>query len=444
MASGKARLYVTGCAGIEWRVCKLKRGSGLADGSGAITILAPKNPSNDGTIADMPAETSRPATRARRVAAKRSDARTARFDDRIAADGFYRDLVWSLRNGVIAVMRDGTVAVMNDVAYQILGLKRRPSDIGRPFMTVLKGQQDICRIIAAAFELSHLPNRAELRLKSTGKVIGYTISQVRDNRGRVTGATLFFKDLTLVEQLEERERLRDRLAALGEMAAAIAHEVKNPLAGIEVMAGILKRQLHDSLDAQSILGDIIKEAKMANAIVLEVLDFVRPIRLQVERISVTDAIRDAVSMAESHVPRGDVTVQVETPEELPAIQGDPHQMRQIFTNLLTNAFEALGGTGRVTIKAMLLVDDGPAGGEQQGPMVQVEVSDDGPGIPRHVVDRIFSPFFTTKPQGSGLGLAIVRKIVDAHDGRIDVGVAEGGGTRFRVTLPVTGNHQLFG
>jgi signal transduction histidine kinase len=375
---------------------------------------------------------------------KRPGARAARPALPVAADGFFRDLVWSLRNGVIAVMRDGTVAVMNEVAYQILGLTRRPSDIGRPFTAVLKTQQDVCRIIAAAFELSHLPNRAELRLKSSGKVIGYTISQVRDNRGRVTGATLFFKDLTRVEQLEERERLRDRLAALGEMAAAIAHEVKNPLAGIEVMAGILKRQLQESPDAQSILGDIIKEAKMANAIVLEVLDFVRPIRLQVERVSVADAIRDAVSLADSHVPRGDVSIRVACADGLPSIQGDPYQLRQIFTNLLTNAFEALGGQGAVTIDATSIQEDGPAGGEPQGPMVVVEVADNGPGIPRDVVDRIFSPFFTTKPQGSGLGLAIVRKIVDAHDGRIDVGVASGGGTRFRVTLPVTGNHQLFG
>jgi signal transduction histidine kinase len=359
-------------------------------------------------------------------------------------DTFYRDLVWSLRNGVLAVTRDGTVMVMNDVAYQILGLKRRPSDIGKPFSVVLKSQQDVCRIVAGAFELSHLPNRAELRLKSSGKVIGYTLSQVRDGKGRITGATLFFKDLTRVEQLEERERLRDRLAALGEMAAAIAHEVKNPLAGIEVMAGILKRQLADSLDAQSILGDIIKEAKMANAIVLEVLDFVRPIRLQVERISIADAIRDAVSMAESHVPRGNVQVSVDCPEHLPAIQGDPHQLRQIFTNLLTNAFEALGGDGAVSIVALPVLEEGPAGGEPQGPMVQVEVTDNGPGMPADVIDKIFSPFFTTKPQGSGLGLAIVRKIVDAHDGRIDVGVTDGGGTRFCVTLPVSGNHQLFG
>jgi len=385
---------------------------------------------------DMAAKPAR-APRARKTGAPKAE-------PQVVPDGFYRDMVWNLRNGVVAVTRDGRVAVMNDIAYRILGLKPRAKDIGRHFSEVLKDAPDVLRMVASAFDLSHLPNRAEMRLKHTGKVIGYTLSHVKDDAGRDVGATLFFKDLTRVEQLEERERLRDRLAALGEMAAAIAHEVKNPLAGIEVMAGLLKRQLADSEDAQSILGDIIKEAKMANAIVLEVLDFVRPIRLQVERISVTDAIRDAVSMAESHVPRGNVDVSVKFGEQLPAIQGDPHQLRQIFTNLLTNAFEALGGEGAVTIRASALNEDGPAGGEPQGPMVQVDVTDNGPGMPADVVDKIFSPFFTTKPQGSGLGLAIVRKIVDAHDGRIDVHVLETGGTRFRVTLPVTGTHQLFG
>ncbi len=378
-----------------------------------------------------------PTPRARTVAASRAV-------NAGPADSFFRDLVWGLRNGLIAVLRDGTVTVMNDVAYQILGLEKRPSDIGKPFKVVLQNQQDVCRIVAGAFELSHLPNRAEMRLKNTGKVIGYTLSQVRSADGEITGAALFFKDLTRVEQLEERERLRDRLAALGEMAAAIAHEVKNPLAGIEVMAGILKRQLAESPDAQSILADIIKECKMANAIVLEVLDFVRPIRLQVENVSITDAIRDAISLAEGHVPRGGVRLDVELPDQLPAIQGDPYQLRQIFTNLLMNAFEALNGNGVVTMTASALNEEGPAGGEPQGPMVQVEVRDNGPGIPADVLEKIFSPFFTTKPQGSGLGLAIVRKIVDAHDGRIDVGVLETGGTRFRVTLPVTGSHQLFG
>jgi signal transduction histidine kinase len=363
----------------------------------------------------------------------------------VAADAFYRDMVWSLRNGVVAVTLDGRVAVMNDVAYRILGIQPSPSDIGSPFTTVLLGQPEVARIISGSFDLSHLPNRAELRLKSSGKVIGYTISQVRDPRGRVTGATLFFKDLTRVEQLEERERLRDRLAALGEMAAAIAHEVKNPLAGIEVMAGILKRQLPDSEDAQAILGDIIKEAKMANAIVLEVLEFVRPIRLQVERMSLVDVIKDAIALADGHAPRGNVRVDVAVPADLATIEGDPHQLRQLFTNLLTNAFEAMNGRGSVRIDATELPEeDPPAGGEgHSGPLVQVDVTDDGPGVPPDVMDRIFSPFFTTKPQGSGLGLAIVRKIVNAHDGRIDVSANAPGGTQFRVTLPVTGNHELF-
>ncbi len=385
------------------------------------------------------------ASAASRTAASPSTARNRPTD--AVGEGFYRDLVWNLRNGVLAVTRDGRIAVMNEVAYRILGLEPQATDIGQPYIQVLRDQPDVCRIVAGAFELSHLPNRAELRLKSTGKVIGYTLSQVRDARGAVTGAALFFKDLTRVEQIEERERLRDRLAALGEMAAAIAHEVKNPLAGIEVMAGILKRQLTGSEDAQSILHDIIKEAKMANAIVLEVLDFVRPIRLQVERIALADVLQDAISMAESHVPRGNVAVALSLPEHLAPIQGDPHQVRQMFTNLLTNAFEALGGTGSVRIAAEQVApepeEEGSGGDAHSAPMIQIEVSDDGPGVGADLMDKIFSPFFTTKPQGSGLGLAIVRKIVDAHDGRIDVSARAAGGTRFRVTLPVSGSHELF-
>ena len=381
----------------------------------------------------------------KRVRGGASKPRAPRRDDPSAVpDTFYRDLVWNLRNGVVAVTRDGRVAVMNDVAYSILGLKPQPADIGRPFTEVLRDVPDVCRIIAGAFDLSHLPNRAELRLKRTAKVIGYTLSHVCDAGGHLLGATLFFKDLTRVEQLEERERLRDRLAALGEMAAAIAHEVKNPLAGIEVMAGILKRQLPDSEDAQTILGDIIKEAKMANAIVIEVLDFVRPIRLQVEQIALSEVVDDAIATAESHAARGAVQIALTMPGDLPNLQGDTHQLRQLFTNLLVNAFEALGGTGEVYIAAHALAEEesGP-GVENAGPMIEVTVSDTGPGIPAEVIDRIFSPFFTTKPQGSGLGLAIVRKIVDAHDGRIDVGARPGGGTVFSVTLPVRTEHELF-
>jgi signal transduction histidine kinase len=359
-------------------------------------------------------------------------------DGELVPGDFYRNMVWSLSNGVIAITRLGRIAVMNETAYRVLGLRPDDANIGRPFADVLRDQPDIIRILGGAFDLSTLPNRAELRLKSTRKVIGYTLSHIEDASGAIVGATLFFKDLTRVEQLEERERLRDRLAALGEMAAAIAHEVKNPLAGIEVMAGILRRQLTTSPDAQAVLNDIINEAKMANAIVQDVLEFVRPIRLEVERVSLPEVVHDAVTMAESHVPRGSTTVAVQLAPDLPTLQGDEHQLRQLFTNLLTNGFEALGGTGRVEIRASVTEEDhGTAADPKPTAMVMIEVLDNGPGVPREIAEKVFSPFFTTKAQGSGLGLAIVRKIVDAHDGRIDLSTRPGGGACFRITLPVS-------
>jgi len=221
---------------------------------------------------------------------------------------------------------------------------------------------------------------------------------------------------------------------VGEMAAAIAAEVKNGLAGIDVMAGLLRRKIPDSPDAQAVLTDIIAEAKMANAIVQEVLEFVRPIRLQVEHTGVAEALDAAVQLADTKAARGSIAVAVDVPPGLPQIQADHYQLTQLFTNLLINAYEAMEGQGRVGFSASAVrQDDGGDGREA----VRIEVMDDGPGMPQDVADRVFDPFFTTKPQGSGLGLAIVRKIVDAHDGQIDLRTAPGGGTLIRVTLPVS-------
>jgi len=159
-----------------------------------------------------------------------------------SAESFHRDLVLSMRNGVLAIHRDGSVAVVNECAYRTLGLIADSRHLGQHYTALLGADHQFAQVFGTAFELTHLPNRCEVRLGETGKVLGYTLSRIVDEENRVTGAVLYFKNLTRVEQLEERERLRDRLAALGEMAAAIAHEVKNPLAGIQVMAGLLKRQ----------------------------------------------------------------------------------------------------------------------------------------------------------------------------------------------------------
>jgi signal transduction histidine kinase len=339
-----------------------------------------------------------------------------------------------MRNGVLAVTLDGKLALINEEAYRIFGIPADHADLGRAVATVLREHPDVVRVLTGVFDLHHLPNRAEMRLRPSNKVIGYTLTLVRNDPGDVVGAAMFFKDLTRVEQLEERERLRDRLAAVGELAAVIAHEVKNPLASIEVNAGRLRRNIAQIPDAQQVLTDIIAEAKMANAIVQEVLDFVRPIRLQVERTDVATAVRGAIQMADTKARRGDIAVDVTVPDGLPQIQADEHQLTQLFTNLLINAYEAMEGRGRIAFTAgRVRLEDGAEGRDA----VLVECADEGPGIAADVAEKVFQPFFTTKPQGSGLGLAIVRKIVDAHDGRLDLQTSPGRGTTIRVTLPVT-------
>ena len=177
------------------------------------------------------------------------------------------------------------------------------------------------------------------------------------------------------------------------------------------------------------LADIISEAKMANAIVLEVLEFVRPIRLQVDRTSIAaGGARTPSPWPSARSPRGATRLDVDVPQDLPAIQGDHHQLCQVVTNLLINAFEALGGHGRACASARRMKPAAARRASRRDGRAGHRATTARAFRPRSPT-AIFNPFFTTKPQGSGLGLAIVRKIVDAHDGRIDVTTGAGQGTR---------------
>src|SRR5262249_7581324 len=137
-------------------------------------------------------------------------------------------------------------------------------------------------------------------------------------------------------------------------------------------------------------------------------------------------------------------IKTDLADDVPELLADPHQLRQLFSNLLANAFEALGGEGHVDISATMIPGDETPDGDGEPPQVVVEVRDSGPGIGPDDLERIFSPFCTTKPQGTGLGLAIVRKVVDAHDGHIDCISAPGRGATFRVTLPVVPSVRTLG
>jgi signal transduction histidine kinase len=159
-----------------------------------------------------------------------------------------------------------------------------------------------------------------------------------------------------------------------------------------------------------------------------------------------DVLKDSITLAEGKMRRGAVSMRTDFAPEVPQLLADSHQLRQLFSNLLANAFEALEGEGQVEIRTALLPAEEELimTDEPSTPQVVIEVRDSGPGIAPDDLERIFGPFFTTKPQGTGLGLAIVRKVVDAHDGRIDVVSARGRGATFRVTLPVVPSVRTMG
>ncbi|HEY8369395.1 MAG TPA: ATP-binding protein [Thermodesulfobacteriota bacterium] len=229
------------------------------------------------------------------------------------------------------------------------------------------------------------------------------------------------------------------------MAAGLAHEMRNPLAAIEIHAGLLRRALDPALGAHAeSLDHILAEVRRLNEAVATVLDFVRPVEIAERPVDVEALLEAAtrqpcagtVRIERDYAPGGTVAL------------GDPGQLRQVFENLLRNAYEAVGASGTIHLRTRLVREgarverprsayghDALPAEEVAEPEVLVEIADDGPGIPPDVRDKVFQPFFTTKPRGSGLGLALVQKIVQSHRGRIDFTNGPGRGTVFRVVLP---------
>ncbi|MBI3185373.1 MAG: GAF domain-containing protein [Myxococcales bacterium] len=232
-----------------------------------------------------------------------------------------------------------------------------------------------------------------------------------------------------LERAQDQLVRHERLAALGELAAVMAHEVRNPLGVIFNSLGSLRKILKPSGDAELLLRIVGEEADRLNRIVGELLDFVRPYDAQLRPVEVSSAIASAVETAVAAVAAGGVEIHTEVPPGLPPVGADSDMLRQALVNLIINAIQAMPKRGRVTVCAK--------GPEPEGARVmRVEVSDEGVGIPPQHLGRIFEPFFTTKASGTGLGLAVVKRIIDAHGGEIEVRSASGSGTTFTVRLPL--------
>ncbi len=346
-------------------------------------------------------------------------------------DAFFRRVVQGMRCGVMTVDGGGRVRTINDLAREILEIPTPPAP-DLPVKEVLAQHPRLAQVLLDSLGMSHLPNRAEMEIRSReddGRTIGFTISTIPGPEGN-DGVALFFKDLTQVERREEQERLRDRLAALGQMAASMAHEIRNPLASIDVTATLLRRRLRGREEDLRLVEKIAAEVERLNRTVTRGLEFARPLSPDRAMQRIEPLIDQAIDEALSRFPKAAVQIERRYATGTPEASVDGNLVRQVFVNLIVNAIEAMDGKGRLS-----LVVRPVARPERVSAAVEIVVADDGPGIPAEVREKIFSPFLTTKKNGSGIGLAMARKIVECHDGLIDVETADGEGTAFRVRLP---------
>lgn len=235
----------------------------------------------------------------------------------------------------------------------------------------------------------------------------------------------------LSEKNRQLER-RNRLAALGEMAAGLAHEIRNPLGGIQLYAGLLQQDLSDRPEALNLVRKITTGVKRLEGLVSQVLQFTREVRPTIVGCDLAEIISDAVELAEPRARDCGVHFRVGGPLSL-QVRVDPMLFGQAVLNLLLNAIEAQTGGGGNLVE----VDYAAAGEGSDARQFWLRVRDRGPGIPADVLDRIFNPFFTTKDHGTGLGLSIVHRVVEAHDGTITAGNNAddaGGGARFEIRI----------
>ena len=343
-------------------------------------------------------------------------------------------LVGSLRTGLIAIGTDGAVTALSAEGARILGCPRSAGtrSLGRPCRELLAEQPEVASLLEDALDGRERPSRAELRLRGTETrdpcTIGYTLLPVRDEVDALRGTAMVFRDLTIFERQDERERLDERLRALGQMAAGLAHEIRNPLASMELMVGLLKRRLGERPEALELTEEIGTELRGLAAIVQAGLDFVRPAALQREDVDCGALLGECVALALARVPfAGRVDCQVAPGAAV--LEVDRERLRSALVNLAVNALQSMVEQGGEDGELSVRVEPEEHGG------VRLSVADTGPGVPTELRERIFYPFFTTRESGSGVGLADAQKVVASHGGTIEVMDRPGGGAIFRIYLP---------
>jgi two-component system, NtrC family, sensor histidine kinase PilS len=332
----------------------------------------------------------------------------------------HQDIVQSLTSGLVTLDNSGKLLTMNRSASEILHCDA-DSMRGKPLDAVLPGLTN-----KLASQPGGEVRRIDLTIGVDGvdKSIGVSVSALYDAKQDMIGRVVNFQDLTELRRMELHVHRAERLATVGQLAAGVAHEIRNPLAAISGSIELLQQAPQVSDDDRTLMTIVTREIDRLNGLITDLLDYANPRPRQVVDFDVATLVEETVQVAQQDRTHSDVSISfLARPSVLPT-RGDPAKLRQVVWNLLRNASDA-ANAGRKTVS----VDVSRTQSE-----IAIAIADSGPGIPEDQQARIFDPFFTTKKRGTGLGLATCHSIVMEHGGRIDV-KSSNEGTVITVVLP---------
>lgn len=322
---------------------------------------------------------------------------------------YLNNILESMSDGVIAVDTEGVVTKFNRGAAVILGFTAEEC-VGRKFRDLFG--REFSPSSGAATVLRSRKGEAVSVAERDTPIAG------RDNP--CIGFVKVFQDLTEIAALRERVQRMDRLAAVGQMAATVAHEIRNPLGGIRGFASLLARDIPRDDPRARLVEKVLIGVGSLDKVVNDLLEYTRPVELRLRAVACTDLLNAAIAcMPPKKV--GAIETRIQSGVK---VMADPDRMGQVLLNIFINAFESMNGGGKVVVAAR--ADAGT---------VEIAIGDIGCGIPPELLGSVFSPFFSTKEKGSGLGLAVAAKIVEGHVGSIKVESEPGSGSTFRITLP---------
>jgi len=337
-----------------------------------------------------------------------------------------QNVVESIPSGLITLSNYGTATFVNPAACQILQtgamtlLGRHITDL--TFFTIEEWNEARERLGVGAV----VRGECDFVLAGEKRSIGYAATPLSTLEGKAAGYTLIFQDLTDMKKLESEVRLKDRMAAVGELSAGIAHEIRNPLAAIAGSVQVLKSSNSLSPQEQRLMSIVLKESERLNKSIADFLRFVRPQEKMSVQFDVAASLGETLELfANSPELRADHKIEREIQPPSFNLVGDADQIRQVFWNLARNAVQAMPNGGRLSVSTYVSDD-----------AYNIVFTDSGRGMSENDLARLFQPFRTNFPTGTGLGMAISYRIVQEHGGKIAVSSREGTGTTITVSLPV--------